>query len=103
MPSRSSLPITNFQNPDGSPVAKGYLRIRISQNASISFLIPGPITEHNQIQSNFTKVSLDSSGNVTGSPTFWANADLSPSGTYYILEVFSSTGQLLSGPSKLTI
>lgn len=91
---RQALTVTNFQNADGSPVANGYLRIRLSQPGSAS---------SGQIQTNFTKINLDSNGNIIGSPTFWPNSSILPAGSYYILEVFNASGQLISGPSKLTV
>jgi hypothetical protein len=91
---RVALPLTNFQNPDGSAVANGYLRIRLNQDGT---------SGGEQIQTNFTKIPLDSSGNITGSPTFWPNASILPTGTYYILEVFNTNGQLIAGPNKLTV
>jgi len=89
-----ALTVTNFQNPDGSPVANGYLLFRLNTEGSVS---------STQISSQTTRISLDSSGNVTGSPTFWPNASLAPSGTYYVRSVYSSGGQLISGPSKVTV
>lgn len=91
---RVALTVTNFQNADGSPVANGYIRIRLSQPGS---------SGGQQIQTNFTQISLDSNGNITGAPTFWPNASILPAGSYYILEVFNFHGQLISGPSKITV
>ncbi len=91
---RIALTVTNFQNPDGSPVALGYLLFQLNTNGSVS---------STQISSQITRIPLDSSGNITGSPTFWPNASIAPSGTYYIRSVYSAQGQLLSGPSKVTV
>jgi hypothetical protein len=94
MPSKVQLPLRIFTLPSGSPVANGYLMIRLS--------IPGSVND-TQIQSNFVKVPLDSTGTVIGTPTFWHNTDISPPGTSYIQSVYTSQGQLISGPNKLTI
>ena len=91
---KTTLPITNFQNADGTPVANGTLQIRLNINGSVS---------DTQIQSNSTTVALDASGNVVGAPTFWPNAAISPAGTYYVLSVYSIQGQLVGGPNVLTI
>ena len=91
---RIVLPVNTFQNPDGTPVANGYLLIRLNQDGSVN---------DTQIQSNFTQISLDSSGSIVGSPTFWQNANINPPGTYYILSVFSATGQLVSSPNVVTL
>lgn len=91
---QTALTVNTFVNPDGSPVANGYIRIRLSQDGSVS---------SHQIQSNYTEIALDSNGTITGSPLFWPNADISPSGTYYILLVYAATGQIVSGPSIVTV
>ncbi len=91
---RSPLPITNFQTPDGNPVINGYVLIRLNDDGSAS---------SEQIQSNFTKLALDSSGNLVGSPLFWPNAEINPTGSYYIIQVYEANGQLVSGPSRVTV
>jgi hypothetical protein len=92
--SRTSLPLTNFQNADGTPVANGTLQIRLNVNGSVN---------DTQVQSNSYTVRLDASGDVLDSPTFWPNADILPAGTYYVLSVYSQQGQLVGGPNVLTI
>ena len=88
------LAINQFVNPDGSPVANGYLRIRLNQDGS---------TNDTQIQSNFIRVPLDLNGFIVGDPQFWPNLNISPPGSYYILLVYNATGQLVSGPSVITV
>lgn len=90
-----ALTVNTFVNPDGTPVANGYMMIRLNTNGSTS----GGI----QIQDNFTKTLLDANGTVTGSPLFWQNADISPAGSYYIYSIYTAKGQLVSGPNKLTL
>jgi hypothetical protein len=34
---------------------------------------------------------------------FWQNSSISPVGTYYILTVYSSQGQKVAGPLKVTV
>lgn len=89
-----SLPLTNFQNADGTPVALGTLQIRLNINGSVN---------DTQLQTNTSVINLDVNGNVLGSPTFWPNADILPTGTYYIFSVYSAAGQLVGGPNVLTI
>lgn len=91
---RSPLPITNFQTPDGNPVANGYILIRLNTDG---------VASSEQIHSNFAKITLDASGNLTGSPLFWPNASILPAGSYYIIQVFQSNGQLVSGPNRITV
>jgi hypothetical protein len=94
VPSKISLVVNTFQNPDGSPVANGYILIRLCLDGSV---------DDDQINSNYTQINLNSSGVIIGSPTFWPNIDISPSGTYYIMFVYSSDGQIVSGPLKVTV
>jgi hypothetical protein len=91
---RSALPITNFQTSDGSPVANGYILIRLNVDGMAS---------GDQIQSNFIKITLDSNGNLIGSPLFWTNASIIPPGSYYIVQVYKLNGQLVGGPLKVTV
>jgi hypothetical protein len=91
---RVALTVTNFVNPDGTPVVLGYLLFKLITDGSVS---------STQISSQITKISLDSSGSIIGSPTFWPNLSISPSGTYYVRSVYTAHGQLLSGPSKITV
>ena len=91
---RASLPLTTFQNADGTPVANGTLQIRLNINGSVN---------DTQIQSNSTTVVLNVNGEVLFDPTFWPNAAISPAGTYYVLSVYSIQGQLVGGPNVLTI
>ena len=72
------------------PWHNGYIKIRLNIDGSI---------DDGQLQSNYVNLPLDSSGVISGSPTFWPNSEISPSGTYYIENVYKSNGQLVAGPS----
>lgn len=91
---QQAFPITNYQLPDGSPVANGYLLIRLNIDGNVS---------DSSIDSNFIRVPLDSDGNISGSPVFWPNDEISPSGTYYVLKVYQANGKLVAGPMVVTI
>ena len=88
-----SFPLTNFQFADGNPVANGYLKVRLNIDGAAN---------NTQLNTQFLKVSLDSSGNIIGSPVFWQNSSISPS-TYYIYSVYSAQGQRVAGPNKIII
>jgi hypothetical protein len=92
--SQIALTVTTFVNPDGSPVANGYIRIRLSQDGSVN---------NTQIQSSFTKIALDSNGTIVGSPVFWPNDQISPSGTYYIIIVYAASGQEVARAAIVTL
>jgi hypothetical protein len=89
-----ALTVNTFQTPDGNPVALGNLTFRLVIDGSVN---------NEQIQSNKVVIPLNSSGVITGSPTFWANADIAPPGTYYIQSVYTAAGQLVSGPNLVTV
>jgi hypothetical protein len=91
--SQQAFPITNFQYPDGAPVANGYVDIRLSVDGSVN---------SSQVERIFTRSTLNSSGNLVG-PVFWPNSSILPSGSYYIINVYNSQGQLVAGPNKVTI
>ena len=91
---QTALTVNTFVNPDGSPVANGYIRIRLSQDGSVNNI---------QIQATYTEISLNSSGVIVGSPLFWPNSEISPSKTYYIIIVYSATGQEVAGPNIVTV
>ena len=85
--------LSNFQYPDGTPVANGSIIIRLSQDGTSGGV---------QLPSYFGTRQLDSSGN-SGTITLITNASISPAGTYYVYEVYSSAGLLVSGPNLLTV
>lgn len=87
MSSAQPFPITNYQTPDGNPISNGYVLIRLNEDGSVNDSL---------LCSNFTKVILDSNGNFTGSPVFYANSDISPINTYYITAVYKSNGELVA-------
>jgi hypothetical protein len=91
---QTALVVDNFIYPDGTPVALGYMLIRLSQDGSVN---------NTQVSSQTVKVLLDSLGTVVGSPVFWPNASITPTGTYYIQSIYSAEGQLTSGPNKITV
>jgi hypothetical protein len=94
MPSRVTLTVNTFQLPNGLPVALGTITMRLNQIGSVNVT---------QLGVQFTAIKLDANGMITGSPTFWHNSDISPSGTYYIQTVYSSTGQVVAGPNVVTV
>jgi hypothetical protein len=91
---KTAFTVNTFQLANGAPVVSGFLRIRLNQ--------PGSVSDA-QINTIFTEITLNTEGVIEGSPTFWPNSEISPSSTYYILQVFSSTGQQVAGPLKVTV
>lgn len=90
-----TLPALQFLNSDGTPVDSGHVDICLSADSKTS--------SNTQIgKGAVSSVPLDSNGTITGSFLIWQNASLTPSGSYYIIKVYASTGQLVQGPDVMT-
>lgn len=82
----------HFQDVEGNPLANGYLIMHLSQDAQAR-------TELGQVSAGIKiKVPLDVNGNVSGTVLVWPNDALNPDGTYYIVNGYTSEGQLAWGP-----
>ena len=93
--SRISLPALQFVDSEGNPVSNGQVELRLSVDCQT--------TSTTQIGSGFvTDIPLDSTGTITGSYLIWQNASLTPSGSYYVINVYTSSGQLVQGPDVIT-
>jgi len=85
-----SFPITTYLDSSGKPLANGYLLINLTFDAAIG-------TTSSQVCAGLkVQVNLDSNGVITGSPVFWQNSSLSPSGSMYVVEAYEANGQLVS-------
>ena len=90
-----TFPALQFFDPEGNPIAGGHVDISLSTDCQT--------TGNTQIGSGIvTKIPLDTTGTITGSYLIWQNASLTPSGSYYILSVYTSSGQLVQGPDVMT-
>lgn len=74
-----------FQCSNGSPVANGSLELRLSWD-STQTVSPGTVVAGSPII-----ISLDSNGNAPKT-TIWSNAELIPSGSYYIAKIYDDNG-----------
>ena len=85
----------NFQSPDGTPLANGYLLFTLSQD--------GLVNGSSQIAAGREiKIVLDSTGNVVTSPAqyLWPNDVIIPANTFYTVSAYTSAGQLVWGPNS---
>lgn len=80
------LPITHFETSEGVPVANGYVLIRLSQDAQVPSL-PAQICAGIS-----SRIDLDENGDTEGQSVVWANSALLPSGTFYLVDVFTAQG-----------
>lgn len=87
-----------FQDPGGTVLANGILTLALSQVASASSAGGG------QIEPVQIAFALDATGKITGQPVnLWANDQLTPTGTFYIMQLFNSNGLRVVGPTNWTI
>jgi hypothetical protein len=73
-----------FQDPAGNPLADGQLSIRLNTDAST--------TDRQIVASRWVDTTLNSDGSAT--VALWPNGELSPSGTVYLVRVYTARGQL---------
>jgi hypothetical protein len=87
-----------FQDPEGNPLANGYLTFEISQAGLVN-------TNTAVCSERLITVPLDSSGNVVVSTVYslWPNDVITPSGTFYHVSAYTSKGQLVWGPNAQTV
>lgn len=91
------FPITQYFDIFGNPLSNGTLHIKLSYDCSC------PCDDYQVTGNDYVIIQLDSTGTIVGSPQFRPNNQLFPSGSYYVLEAYSSTGQLAVEPQKVTI
>ena len=86
-----------FQDSEGNPLALGYLKMKLSQDASVSGV--GNICSGLEIT-----IQLDVNGNVVASPaqSVWANTGgvLAPINTFYKVTGYTAAGQRAWGPNN---
>lgn len=87
--------ITNgaFQDSEGNLLANGYLIFELNQDSIVNTNV--------QVCAGYKiKVQLNASGKVPSSPVsnLWPNDVLTPSGTFYLITGYTSSGELVYGP-----
>jgi hypothetical protein len=81
-----------FQDSEGNVLALGYLKFRLSQDASVN--------ASNICSGVEVTIQLDSDGNVVGGSEIWGNDALSPINTFYRVTGFTHAGQPAWGPNN---
>lgn len=88
MSTKITLENGGFQDAAGNLLANGTLVLQLSNDA-----VTNDASPENQICGNVPiLVTLDSNGNVKGTPKIWSNAELTPLGTYYSATAFTASG-----------
>lgn len=92
---RVNFPLTVFQDLDGSALALGSVVIRISQDV---------MATSGQVCAGMSlTVALDNTGTMVSVPQVWPNAQLTPTGSTYVLEAYRASGQRVLGPMNVTV
>jgi hypothetical protein len=84
----------NFQTPDGTLLQSG---------STITFQLSNPaqVTGNDaQLAQDYTVTYGISAGDIQSGATIWANSQLTPSGTYYRVNIYNQNGQLIRGPEN---
>ena len=98
MPSKVQIIGGAFQDSEGNVLVNGYLKLHLSQDASVSGV--GNICSGVEIT-----IQLDASGNAVASPPqyIWGNDNLLPINTYYRVTGYTASGQPAWGPNNQQI
>lgn len=95
MSTRQNFPYTTFKAADGTPLRNGSILLAIDDDVQ---------APDGSICRGMTVLQLlDNSGVVVSVPQVWANADLLPAGSHYILSAYTANGELASGPEKIEV
>lgn len=81
-----------FQDSEGNVLANGYLKFRLSQDASVN--------SSNICAGVEITIQLDGSGNVVSGAEIWGNDVLSPANTFYRVTGYTVKGQRGWGPNN---
>ena len=93
------FPYTTFHAANDAPIANGLLSIRLNVDGNVD-TGSGTLQLCSGIE---VKIPLNQFGIVNGNLNVWPNADITPSGTYYVYSVYSAKGDLVLGPSIVTV
>lgn len=85
----------SFQDAEGNLLVNGYLKFRLSQDASVN--------DSNICAGVEITIPLDSNANAVGGSSIWGNDVLSPINTFYRVTGYTHAGQPAWGPNNQTI
>lgn len=77
-----------FQDFEGNPLANGYLTMQLSHDSQ------EPVDPGEVVAGYPLRIPLDANGNVAGTVLVWPNDQLTPSGSYYIVNTYRANGTL---------
>ena len=93
--SRQAFPFTTFTDPSGSALSGGYILLEVNEDVqSPSGLLCRGMTLRGELDVNGALISV---------PQVWPNSQLLPSDSYYVLRGYTSSGELVLGPMRVTV
>jgi hypothetical protein len=75
-----------FQDFEGNPLANGYLTMQLSHDSQEP-VDPGEIVAGYPL-----RIPLDANGNIAGAVFVWPNDQLTPAGSYYLVNTYRANG-----------
>ena len=87
---KTALTGGRFQDSRGLPLALGYLVFELSHDSNVSVF--GSPTGEQVVAGRDTKMYLNMNGSLNPGYSIWANSILAPSGSFYKVRAFNSSG-----------
>jgi hypothetical protein len=92
---RVAFPITVFYDPSGAPLANGYVKVSLTQDA---------MSPTGQVCGSCSlNVVLDSTGTMVSVPQVYPCSQLNPATVQYVITAYTSSGEIASGPDFVTV
>jgi hypothetical protein len=91
-----------FQDASGNALSLGYLVFKLSSDSNVAVL--GGPTGLQIVSGSTVKIFLDTNGNIQSGQSIWTNDILSPSGSFYQVRAFNSSGlEVWTAPQYFTL
>jgi hypothetical protein len=87
---KTALTGGRFQDSQGNPLSLGYLVFKLSHDSNVAVF--GSPTGEQVVAGRNTKMYLNMNGSLNSGYSIWANNILAPSGSFYGVRAFNSSG-----------
>lgn len=84
----TKFPYSAYNKPSGEPLSKGYILLRLTQDARTS-------TDTQLCAGSVVRAELDDNGLIASGFQVWSTSDMLPANTQYILRAYTEEGQLV--------
>jgi hypothetical protein len=92
---RVAFPITVFYDSSGAPLANGYVKISLTQDA---------MSPTGQVCGSCSlNVVLDNTGTMASVPQVYPCSQLNPTSVQYVVIAYTASGERASGPDFVTV